>query len=93
MYTEGLNLAMDLGTRGYLAWFVGGFYSLARREGRLKRAVRLGAFSELILNPDSRYNPRFAEELGLDVEVAAAEWKIGQAMSPEQAVAYALLDE
>jgi predicted ATPase len=93
LFTEGLRLAMDLGARGYLAWFIGGFYSVARREGRNKRAVRLGAFSESFLNPDSRYDPRFGEELGLDGEVAAAEWKIGQTMTPEKAVSYALTDE
>jgi non-specific serine/threonine protein kinase len=93
LYTEGLRLALDLGARGFLAWFVGGFYSLARYDGRYKRALRLGAFSESILNPDGEYDPRFAEELSLDDKVAATEWKIGQTMSPEQAVAYALLDE
>lgn len=93
LFSEGLRLAMDYGARGYLGWFIGGFYSLARREGRNKRAARLGAFSESILNPDGRYNPYFAEELGLDEEVAAAEWKIGQNMTLEQAVAYTLMDE
>ena len=92
LYTEGLRLAMDFGARGYLAWFIGGFYRVAKCEGRSKRAVRLGAFSESILNPDSLYDPRFAEELGLDTEVAAAQWKIGQNMTLGQAVAYALAD-
>jgi len=90
---EGLRLAMDLGARGYFPWFIGGFYGVARREGQNRRAVRLGAFSESILNPDSQYDHRFAEELGLHDEVAAAEWRAGQAMSLEQAVAYALADE
>jgi tetratricopeptide (TPR) repeat protein len=93
LYNEGLRLAVDLGARGYMAWFVGGFYILARHEGLNKRALRLGAFSESILNPDSRYNPRFAEELGLDGEAAEAVWNIGRSMSPEQAVAYAFYDE
>ena len=93
LFSEGLNLALDSGARGYLGWFIGGFYSLARREGKNKRAVRLGAFSESILNPDGQYNPYFVEELGLDGEAAATEWKIGQDMSLEQAVVYALSDE
>jgi predicted ATPase/DNA-binding SARP family transcriptional activator len=93
MFTEGLHLAMDLGAKAYLAWFIGGFFGLARREGRSKRALRLGAFSESILNPDGRYDSHFANELGLDDEIAAAEWKIGQTMTLEQAVAYALTDE
>jgi predicted ATPase/DNA-binding SARP family transcriptional activator len=92
MFTEGLRLAMDLGARAYLAWFIGGLYGVARHEGRSKRAVRLGAFSESILNPDSPYDPSFAEELGLDSEVAAVQWKIGQNMTPGEAVAYALTD-
>lgn len=93
LYNEGLRLAVELGARGYMAWFVGGFYILARHEGLNKRALRLGAFSESILNPDSRYNPRFAEELGLDGKAAEADWNIGRSMSPEQAVAYAFYNE
>ena len=46
-----------------------------------------------MLNPDGRYDPRFTQELGLDDEAGAAEWEIGQAMTLEQAVAYALVDE
>ena len=84
---------MDYGARGYLGWFIGGFYCVACREGQAKRAVRLGAFSESILNPDSQYDPSFAQKLDIDNEVAAAEWKIGQTMAPEKAVAYALTDE
>jgi predicted ATPase len=92
LFTEGLRLAVDLGARAYLAWFIGGFYGAAKREGRSKRALRLGAFSESILNPDGRFDPHFAKELGLDDEIAEAEWKIGQAMTLDQAVAYALMD-
>ncbi len=89
-FAEGLQLALDFGVRGYLGWFIGGFYSLAKLEGRGKRAMRLGAFSESILNPTGRYDSRFAEELGLKDTVAAAEWRIGQSMTPEQAVTFAL---
>jgi predicted ATPase len=93
LFTEGLRLAMDFGARAYLAWFIGGFYGIAKREGRSFRAARLGAFSESILDPGSRFDPRFAQDLGLDVEVAAAEWEIGRTMTLEHAVAYALADE
>jgi hypothetical protein len=92
LFTEGLHLAIDLGARGYIAWFIGGHYQLARHEGRKIRAVRLGAFSESILNPRHTFSTRFAEELGLDADVAATHWKIGQSMTPAQAVAYALAE-
>jgi predicted ATPase/DNA-binding SARP family transcriptional activator len=93
LFSEGLQLAMSYGARGYLGWFIGGFYGLAKHEGQNRRAVRLGAFSESILNPNSRYNPYFAEKLGVDEEIAAAEWKVGYNMTMEQAVDYALMDE
>jgi predicted ATPase len=93
LFSEGLRLSMDYGARGYLGWFIGGFYALSRREGRSIRAVRLGAISESILNPYGQYNSSFAKELGLAEEVAAAEWEIGQTMTMEQAVDYALMDE
>ena len=93
LFAEGLQPALDFGARGYLGWFIGGFYSLAKIEGRGKRAMRLGAFSESILNPTGRYDPRFAEELGLNDTVAAAEWRIGRSMTPERAVAFALSEE
>jgi len=93
LFTEGVQLAQDFGARSYLAWFIGGFYQVARYEGKAKRALRLGAFSESILNPGSTCDPRFAEELGLDIEEAALQWRIGENMSPGQAVAFALVDE
>jgi hypothetical protein len=93
LFGEGLRLAADLDARGYLAWFIGSLYGVARRDGRLGRAARLGAASEAILNPARRYDPRYAEALGLNDEVARAEWAAGQAMTLEQAVAYALSDE
>jgi predicted ATPase/DNA-binding SARP family transcriptional activator len=93
LFDEGLRLAMEQAARGYLGWFIGGLYGVAKKEGRLKRAAVLGSASESILNPGRSYNPHYAEELGLDEEVARAEWAAGQAMTVEQAVAYALSDE
>lgn len=93
LFTEGLRLAADLGARGYLAWFVGGLYGVAKQEGRLKHAARLGAISESIANPGVLCSPDFAGELGLDDEVAAAEWKREQSLALEERIAYALSDE
>lgn len=90
LFAEGLCLALHLGAKGWLAWFVGGFYSLAKRQGDGTRAARLGAFSESILRPSSQYSPRFAEALGLDERLAAAEWEAGRNMTLEQAASYAL---
>ena len=92
LFMEGLRLAADQGARGYLGWFIGGLYGVAKREGRGKRAARLGAASESILDPIARYDPSFAKELGLDGETARAEWRAGQSLTLEQAVEYALSD-
>jgi hypothetical protein len=92
LFLEGLRLAADQGARGYVGWFLGGLYGAAKREGRGKRAARLGAASESILNPRAAYDPAFAEKLGLDEETARAEWRIGQSFTLEQAVEYALSD-
>jgi predicted ATPase/DNA-binding SARP family transcriptional activator len=92
LFMEGLRLAADQGARGYLGWFLGGLYGVARREGRGKRAARLGAASESILNPRAEYDTVFAGELGLDGETARTEWRAGQSLTLEQAVEYALSD-
>jgi tetratricopeptide (TPR) repeat protein len=92
LFTEGLQLSIGLDIKGYLGWFIEGFYGAAKCEGRSKRALRLRAFLESKLNPDGRYDSHFAQELGLDDKTAVAEWKIGQTMTREQAVAYALTD-
>ena len=93
MFGEGLRFAAGLATRGYQAWFIGGFSGVAKREGRLRRALRLGSASELILNPGRLYDPSHAEQLGIDEDSARNEWTAGQGMTLEQAVAYALSDE
>ena len=93
LFCEGLRLAVEQAARGYLGWFIGGLYGVAKREGRLKRAARLGSASESILNPGRSYDPGYARALGLDEEIARAEWTAGQAMTVEQSVAYALSDE
>jgi predicted ATPase len=92
-FRDGLRAACDLGARGYLAWFIGGLYRIARQEGRPRRAARLGAASEAVLNPGSSCDPRFAGELGLDGETAQAEWTIGQSMTVEEVTEYALSEE
>jgi predicted ATPase/DNA-binding SARP family transcriptional activator len=93
LFREGLRLSMELAARGYLAWFIGGLYRIAKREGRLRRAARLGSASESILNPGRRWDSRFAAGLGLDEAAAREEWSAGQAMTLEQAAAYALSDD
>ncbi len=93
LFGEGLRLAVEQAARGYLGWFIGGLYGVAKQEGRLKRAARLGSASESILNPGRSYDPGYARALGLAEEVARAEWAAGQAMTVDQAVAYALADE
>jgi predicted ATPase/DNA-binding SARP family transcriptional activator len=93
LFGEGLRLAVEQAARGYLGWFIGGLYGVAKREGRAKRAARLGSVSESLLNPGRGYDPGYARGLGLDEKAARAEWAAGKAMTLEQAVAYALSDE
>jgi tetratricopeptide (TPR) repeat protein len=38
LFREGLCLAADQGARGYIGWFLGGLYGVAKREGCGKRA-------------------------------------------------------
>lgn len=92
-FREGLRMAWDLGATGYLAWFIGGLYGAARHEGKLRRAARLGAASEAVLDPARTYDPSFSRKLGLDEEASREEWMIGQSMTLEQAVEYALSEE
>jgi predicted ATPase len=87
IFAEGLRLA---GNSAYLGWFIEGLSDADRYEGKSRRAMRLRAFSDSIHNPDGTYDPCFAQELGLDKTTAMAEWKIGQTMTREQAVACAL---
>jgi tetratricopeptide (TPR) repeat protein len=89
VFAEGLQLS---GTSSYLGWFIEGFCVAAMSEGRSKRALRLRAFSESKNNPNSRYDPQCAKEFGLDDKTATTEWRIGQYMTPEQAVSYAVTD-
>jgi predicted ATPase/DNA-binding SARP family transcriptional activator len=93
LFCEGLRLAADLSAKAYLAWFIGGLYSVAKQEGKLERAARLAAASESILNPGQSYDARFGEGLGLEERIARAQWEAGRTMSLQQAVAYALSGE
>ncbi len=90
LLSEGLHIALNFGTKGFIGWYIGGFYNIAKITGDNIRAMRLGAFSESILNPGNRYDPRIGKVLHLDEETAEAEWEAGQSMTPEQAVDYAL---
>jgi hypothetical protein len=89
VFTEGVRLC---GSGSYLGWFMAGYCDATRCEGRCKCALRLRAFSQSTDNPNSRYDPQYARELGLDDRTAITEWIIGENMSQAQAVSYALSD-
>ena len=103
IYRDGLRLAVDVGSRGYFHWLIGGLDYVAQQEGRYERATRLWGAALALLGiyrtydqvtarfpPKMKMGPR---KLVLDRETGAAEWEIGQAMTVDEAIAYALSDD
>jgi len=70
LFAAGLRLAVDLGARGYLAWFVHGLCEVARQEGRLTRAARLRAFETSL---ESGWQDQAASSLEKQVAYALEE--------------------
>ena len=91
-FAEGMRLAAEYGVRGYLGWFTGGLYLIAADDRAGLRALRLGAYSESILNPGAGFSDELAVQLGLDPGVAAAEWRRAQELTVDEAVALALTE-
>ena len=99
-YREGLLNAADVGARGYFGWLIGGLDHVAMWEGNLKRATRLWAAAAAIATGFKiAYNSFKFDELDpprsavLDQEEGAPVWDAGQAMTIDEAIAYALTDE
>ena len=92
---EAIVLAAESGAKGFVSAFLKLFGDVARLEDEPERSVRLMA-GAVALDPSSeatRVEARYRESLeGLDMddEQLAEEWRAGQAMTQEQAVAYAL---
>jgi hypothetical protein len=92
VFSEGMQLAAAYGVRGYLGWFSGGLYLIAAAESAALRALRLGAYSESILNPGATFSDDLAVQLGLEPSLAAAEWHRAQELTVDEAVELALGD-
>jgi predicted ATPase/DNA-binding XRE family transcriptional regulator len=101
--TEALKIAVRLGDRYGLPHILDGFAELASRQSQFARAVRLAGASaaarEVIDAPMEPATQALRERwlaparTALDPGVMEATWAEGYAMSAEQAVAYALLDD
>jgi hypothetical protein len=100
-YAEGMAAAQAQGGAFHVAVLLDSFASLAVAAGRAARAARLlGAAdavrqaSEVALAPIGRrdfYDPILAAvQAALDAGTLTAAWAEGQALSPDQAIAYAL---
>jgi len=92
-YSEGLQLAVELGAQGYLPWFFGGFDWVALKEDRGRRAATLWGAANRAGNQGVPFDETRAPEMGLHVEEARVAWNKGFAMSLDEAVAYALSDK
>ena len=97
-----LELARELDGPLYLTFTIESFAALAAAKGRADRALRLGgaaaAMRDAIGAPWIPFEQAFLERWfavarqALTPEVAAAAWAEGQAMTPDEAITYALQD-
>jgi tetratricopeptide (TPR) repeat protein len=99
---ESLSICQELPNRLDLRGTVGEWAHLAVRQGQVTRAARLLGAAERLIEPRSaplaslpNSWERLVEEIRaqLDAATFAAAWAEGQAMTLEQAIAYALEDD
>jgi predicted ATPase/DNA-binding CsgD family transcriptional regulator len=105
LFEEGLKLSAELGNEADVAHCLEGLASTAGAEGNLARAARLWGAEEALLGKIEAavytYVPdRSLHQLRVDAartrlgeEAFEAAWSEGRAMSPEEAVGYALEQE
>jgi non-specific serine/threonine protein kinase len=105
LYVEGLKLAVEMGDKANAAYCLEGLAGLISERGEPERAARLFGASEALLETVGapRYvqaqaralYERAVEALSsrLGEEAFGAVWSEGRAMTPEQAVEYALSAE
>jgi hypothetical protein len=96
---ESLRMSLELGDKRLVAECLGGLAGVASARGQATRAGRLhaaaaalrDALEEPLSPPDRRISERYLvmARAGLDEAAFVAAWTEGQAMSLEQAVAYA----
>jgi non-specific serine/threonine protein kinase len=103
LHQEGLPLFQRLGDRRGISWHLVGMAGVEAEQGRAERAARLLGAAAAVLEalgsplppPQQREYDRTVEQTQalLGEEAFATLWAQGQAMTLEQAVAYALEDE
>jgi predicted ATPase/DNA-binding SARP family transcriptional activator/DNA-binding CsgD family transcriptional regulator len=105
LYVEGLGVAVELGDKAGVAYCLEGLAGLIATEDRPQRKARLFGASEAVLETvgaplyvqiqDRALYQRTVEELRsrLGEEAFEAAWSEGRAMTPEQAIKYALSEE
>ncbi len=102
LFMENLGIVREMGDRQGIAYSLEGWARLAAAQGRHERAVRLWAATqslrEAINTPlppaDRAYYNRAVATVRAQMEEAvfAAAWAHGSALSPEEAIIYALAD-
>lgn len=101
LYAEGLRLGVEIRDMERAAWNIKGLAELADVDGRQESAARLGGASESVFaarydqypnvtTPDKYYRDLSALHARLEAAGFAAAWAEGRAMTPDQAVTYAL---
>jgi non-specific serine/threonine protein kinase len=100
LFEEGLTVSAELGNEAAVVHCLEGIASIAGAKGRIVRAARLWGAAEALLEkieavytyvPDrSLHRYQLAARSQLDEAVWTTAWAEGRAMSPEQAIEYAL---
>jgi predicted ATPase/DNA-binding CsgD family transcriptional regulator len=100
LFEEGLTVSAELGNEADVVHCLEGLASVSGAEGRIVRAARLWGAAEALLEkieavytyvPDrSLHGSQVAARYLIDETAWEAAWAEGRAMSPEQAVEYAL---
>jgi predicted ATPase/DNA-binding XRE family transcriptional regulator len=105
LFGEGLSLSAEVEDHSSLAYYLQGLAAVAASEGELARAARLWGAAETLLEtteiisyahaPDRSLYQRqvAAARARLDDAAWEAAWAEGRAMTPQQAVAYALNED
>jgi len=102
LFEEGLELTAEVGDRANVAYCLEGLAAVAASEGRVRRAARLWGTEEALLEEiEATAYPHAPDPSVQEARVGAARsqlneaawtaaWAEGRAMTPEEAIEYAL---
>jgi hypothetical protein len=91
--SEGLQVVVELGARGSFVWVLGGLDYVARIEGRRMRAMKLMGAAQQSALPEIQWQDAVDGFQGPPVEMDEEPWRLGRAMTLDEAVTYALSDD